>query len=244
MGVNYKTYSDYVGEICKTNNLSNFKCNPNYTYMLEHVNYNEGLEYLTNILKVGISYEDILEYCNINDSLGNPNKVNYGKLAVSPTSLRYIFQAYLIIDYIQKLNLPSIDIVEIGGGYGGLCIAIHFFLKKLNININSYSIVDLENITNLQNKYISSVYPLLNINYINSDTYGSTIEKNNLFLVSNYCFSEIDNVHQQMYIKLLFPKVSHGFITWNNIPLYNFGFDYKEVPEYPSTAATNKYVYF
>lgn len=250
MGVNYKTYSDYVGEICKTNNLSSFKSNSNYTYMLEHVSHKEGLEYLNHIINVGISHDEIIEYCTINDKIGNPNKVTYTcldnniNLSVSPTSLRYILHAYLILNHIKTLNSNGLNIVEIGGGYGGLCIAIHHFSKKYNIDINSYSIIDLENPSKLQNLYISKVCPLLNVNYFNAINYGSDIEKNELFFVSNYAFSEIDKEHQQLYIKSLFPKISHGFMTWNNIPVYDFGFKIKEEPEYPITASTNKYIYF
>ena len=243
--VDYNTYQNYVKYCIETNDFINFKNNPNYTYMLEHVNESEGMEYLKYILNSGITYNDIIEYSSINDNLGNPNKFNYeGILRISPTSLRYIHHANLIINHIKSLKLETIDIVEIGGGYGGLSIAIDFFSKKQNLNINSYSIIDLEHICKLQKIYISRVYPQLNINFIDSTTYGSDITKNNMFLISNYCFSEINNDHQQLYIKTLFPKISHGFFVWNNIPTYNFGFNFKEVDEYPSTSPSNKYVYF
>ena len=79
-------------------------------------------------------------------------------------------------------------------------------------------------------------------------TYGSNINDDNLFLVSNYCFSEIEHNHQMQYIAKLFPKVSHGFMVWNRIIVYNFGFTVKEELEYPLTGAwngnKNKYIYF
>jgi hypothetical protein len=49
---------------------------------------------------------------------------------------------------------------------------------------------------------------------------------------------------QKQYIATLFPKVSHGFMAWNNIPLYNFGFETKSETEVPLTGPVNKYVYF
>ena len=83
-----------------------------------------------------------------------------------------------------------------------------------------------------------------NVEFIDSKTFGSSITATNLFLISNYCFSEIDTYLQSMYIKMLFPKVSHGFMAWNFIPIYNFGFIYKEEDEYPLTGEGNKYIYF
>ena len=47
-----------------------------------------------------------------------------------------------------------------------------------------------------------------------------------------------------MYIKTLFPKVQHGFMAWNMIPIYDFGFKYTIEDEYPKTGDFNKYVYF
>jgi len=67
----------------------------------------------------------------------------------------------------------------------------------------------------------------------------------NLFLVSNYCFSEIGNKNQKMYIATLFPNVVHGFIVWNSIPVYNFGFNMEIEDENPNTGGLyNKYVRF
>jgi hypothetical protein len=65
-----------------------------------------------------------------------------------------------------------------------------------------------------------------------------------MFLVSNYCFSEISTEFQKKYIDTLFPKISHGFMAWNNSPTYYFGFEIKEEIEYPKTGNFNRYVYF
>jgi len=213
--------------------------------MLEHVNKKQGDEYIYYIKnKTNITEQEIIDFCKINDSIGNPNKEDFGFLICSPSSLRYIFHAHLILTLLSSLNLPSIDIVEIGGGYGGLCLAIQHFSKKYNISINSYSIIDLHIISNLQKLYLSKLVPSLNIDYVDASTFGSCISKQNMFLVSNYCFSEISKENQEKYIENLFPKVSHGFIAWNNIPLYHFGFKYMEEIEYPKTGPYNKYIRF
>jgi hypothetical protein len=65
-----------------------------------------------------------------------------------------------------------------------------------------------------------------------------------MFIISNYCFSEISEEFQKKYIDILFPKVSHGFMAWNMIPTYNFGFKFSEEDEYPKTGEFNKYLRF
>jgi hypothetical protein len=77
-----------------------------------------------------------------------------------------------------------------------------------------------------------------------STSFGEDIAKDNLFLISNYSFSEILPVFQQKYIKNLFPKVSHGFITWNHVPVFDFGYKCTIEPETPLTAAINKFLRF
>lgn len=235
----YDTYSNYVKEICDSGNISEFKRHPKYTYMLEHVLKSQADEYMHYIKsQTLITVDEVKEFCMINDYIGNPNKFDFG-FSASSTSIRYVFHAHLILTYLAKLNLP-VDIIELGGGYGGLCLAIHHFAKKYKISINSYGIVDLPDIGRLQNLYLSSINPALKVDiYSTFDVSGS-----NKFLISNYCFSEIADHLQKKYIENLFPKVSHGFMAWNMIPVYNFGFDYKEEEEYPKTGPMNKYVYF
>jgi len=240
----YDTYSNYVKEICDSGNISDFKRNPKYTYMLEHVLKEQADEYLYYIQRdTSFTANEIQEFCMINDYLGNPNKFDFGFIKASSTSIRYIFHAHLILAYLQKLNLPSVDILELGGGYGGLCLAVHHFSKKYNISIRSYGIIDLPNISRLQGMYLSSINPALKVEFVDSTSFGQGVTPKK-FLISNYCFSEITDALQKKYIEILFPKVSHGFMAWNMIPTYNFGFDYKEEDEYPKTASMNKYVYF
>lgn len=242
----YDTYSNFVGEICKTGNLTDFKLHPKYRYMLEHVTNESGYQYLTCIQNnTDISNDEINTFCSLNDSVGNPSKTDYHSVITSPSSLRYIYHAHLILSHLQKLNLPPVDIVELGGGYGGLCLSVHHFSEKYGIKINSYTIVDLPNIIQLQSLYLSKVNPDLQVNFVDGTTFGKNIDKSAIFLVSNYCFSEISAEFQKEYIQHLFPKVAHGFMAWNNIPTYNFGFSLKEEREFPHTGGKfNKYVYF
>ena len=187
----------------------------------------------------------IKEFCNLNDKVGNPVKFKFFDFETSPTSLRYIYHCHLILSYIKTLNLENLDLVEIGVGYGGLCFAIHFFSKFYNIKINSYTIIDIKSVCELQKLYLNIIeYDISNIEYLNSNTFGNDIKKENLFLISNYCFSEIESHLQQKYIDILFPKILHGFMIWNLIPFFNFGFETEIKVEIPCTGGGNKYIYF
>lgn len=244
----YNRYTDFVRVCLETNDLTNFKNNDNYTYMLEHVSQEQGIKYLECITKnTTLTTEEILLFCRLNDSISNPVKFYYSALKeyVSPSSLRYIYHSHLILSHIQ--NTKNTDIVEVGCGYGGLCLAILFFSKKYSVTLSSYTLVDLTDASNLQKLYIGKVNFLssVRLNFVDASTFGNTITNINLFLVSNYCFSEIHPFYQQQYIKILFPKVSHGFMAWNSIDTYDFGFRLKIENEEPLTGnEKNKYVYF
>ena len=235
----YNRYHNYVKNTL--NDISNFKNNQDYVYMLEHVSFEQGIEYIEHIIsKFNLSYDEITSFCVKNDSIGNPIKYNYSFVTCSPTSLRYILHALLILEYIKSLNLNNLDIIEVGGGYGGLCLAMYHYAYKFDLNFN-YTIVDLKYAGELQKKY-------LNLHSLSVDCvepYGEFLKGNEYFLISNYGFSEFDTEIQKKYISLLFPKVKYGFITWNyNTEPYDFGFYCKIIEEFPQTGGTNKYVYF
>jgi hypothetical protein len=127
----YSPYARYVNNIVTSNDLTNFKINRIYTEVLEHISQKEGYDYYNYIIKY-VQYDQIKEFCNLNDRFGNPNLVNIEGILCSPTSLRYIYFAYLIIQHFIKQNIHNPDIIEIGGGYGGLLLAINYLAPKFN----------------------------------------------------------------------------------------------------------------
>jgi hypothetical protein len=242
----YTQYVTYVKQINLTKDLSNFKNVSDYTYVLEHVSSSLGQEYLKLILKhTNLSTDDIIELSKINDSIGNPVKTTYdNNIIVSPSSLRYIWQAHIILTYFKKFK-NEIECVEIGGGYGGLCLTISNMAARYGIIIKSYTIIDLLDIIRLQEEYLRRHILNFPVFFQDATTYGEFIDNKELYLISNYCFSEISDYHQKKYIEVLFPKVKHGFLAWNFIPIYNFGFDLEICEEIPLTGGeNNKYVFF
>jgi hypothetical protein len=216
----YDRYIEYVKSIKEIQN-SDFKSHEDYTYILEHVSYDLGQQYLNVIKRIHFDIDDslILNYILLNDKYGKPKKHTYflnseTSFEASPTSLRYILHALDILKYYKTKNLKNI--VEIGCGYGGLFLAINFFSNELNIQIDNYFLIDLEDNNKLINMYLSEHSNVININYItkNANNYGADIDSNELFLISNYCFTEIDYVSRNRYIQYLFDKVKSGYIIW------------------------------
>lgn len=220
----YDSYISCIKTITHSNFLNtNFKSNNNYTGILEHVSYSQGLNYLTNILQEfsDININDIIELCKINDKYGSPNKYNYSsQFNCSPTSLRYIYHSLLILKHLKQTNITKI--VEVGAGYGGLFLSLNYFSRLLNVNIQHYYIVDLPETCNLIDIYLNynknNIY--INFSTHNANNYGKDINDTGLYFISNYCFTEITEEHRNNYITNLIPKISSGFIIWQNC--FNF----------------------
>jgi hypothetical protein len=256
----YSEYQNSVNNILKTNNL-NFKSDKAYNSILEHVSYEQGKSYISLIIELinedfkEITFDNINSYLFMNDKYGNPKKetfmFNDKKIICSPTSLRYVLHSLLILKYFKKTETTKF--VEVGCGYGGLFLAINYFSNLLNITIDNYYFIDLPEICGLIKNYLELHKNDIKINYSihSAYNYGLDINENELFFISNYCFTEIEEIHRNNYIKNLFPKVLNGFIIWQtifNLPIKNVNIIGKPVKriceEYPQTATISKKNYF
>jgi len=260
----YDSYEVFINNMLSTSHDFNFKNNKLYNSVLEHVTYDQGNEYIHLIEKFiveefpEILFENINNYLLLNDKYGYPLKYTFmcmnKEINCSPTSLRYILHSLLILKHVKSSNLEKI--VEVGCGYGGLFLAINYFSRILNIKINKYYFIDLPYICKLIQKYLllNEADVIIDYSIHSAYNYGTDINDNDLFFISNYCFTEIDEVHRNNYINNLFPKTKNGFIIWQtifNLPINNVNIIGKEiqkkVEEYPQTATIthkNYYVYF
>jgi hypothetical protein len=241
----YLTYRKSITDAFSWGNIHTFKSNGDYTYVLEHVGQDHGNEYY-RLIKSEFSIEDdkIGDFCRLNDSFGNPTKyfIPGCNIRVSPTSLRYIYHTCLILEHIRSLDLTDLNIVEVGAGYGGLALCMNFFGSD---RIRSYTCIDLPEALQLQELYLSKFQMKFPVSFVPCSTFGSSMDSTNLFMISNYCFSEISDTNRAKYSEILIPKVQHGFIVWNAIDVYDFGKgSVRVVDERPLTDNKNKYVYF
>ena len=192
-------YTNYTNYLNKDNSiLYSFKSNNDYCNILEHVSLEHGNDYLNLILNEFnfIDKTNIIDFCKINDNYGSPRLFYISKedlqLYCSPTSLRYIYHALIILKYLKETNCKNI--VEVGCGYGGLCLSINYFMKFFNITIDNYNIIDLKEPCNLIKQYLDLHKDNIHTNIIlhDSSTYGSNVNNNDLFFISNYCYTEIE----------------------------------------------------
>ena len=248
MDVSYENYKEVVKCNLSLDTKSwNFKHNPHYTPILEHVSSEEGLRYMKCLEKefreVFISnFKYIYDTIKENDSYGQPNKFKYTEeIECSPTNFRYIYHSFLILSHMKE---KCVNIVEIGGGYGGLCLYLYKLAPLFNITIQSYTIFDIEHVVDLQKKYLVQFNISIDAYTLNS----SFTIKDNSFLISNYAFSEISDSLQKTYIQKVVSKCNHGFLVWNHINLYEFtNHPTTSEIERPTTSKTdhkNIFVYF
>tara|TARA_B100001094_G_scaffold107015_1_gene102976 strand:+ start:4650 stop:5417 length:768 start_codon:yes stop_codon:yes gene_type:complete len=245
--------SNNVGEYlnsCRDAALDNryfnqFKQDPRYRQILEHVSFEEASMYASKL-----PIEEVLKNLNKfkeNDNYGNPDIHEFDDLGeVSPTTVRYIKNTF---DIINRFGSDIGNIVEIGGGYGGLC-------KVLSgaICFSNYLIFDLEEPNMLSKKYLSKFDDL--DGRVQSLTLEELGEIDGIdLLISNYAFSEVSLDVQEEYYENVIKKSKHIYMVFNPISSRNLkfsdfvdrltsdGFDVEYSCEHEESENCNKILY-
>jgi hypothetical protein len=188
-----------------TEAFDTFRSNPIYNVILEHVSYEQGLEYLKKI-----PTKERFEEFKKNDLYGGARRCHYIEVGdISPTTLRYIKVLY----DINKLfgNLAKKKIYEIGVGYGGQCRLLCSYFK----NIDEYVLLDLPPVLDLAKRYLN-FYPIstqLKFRTLNECSCDESVD----LVISNYAFTEISRDLQEVYMKKIIKKSKCGYITYNEI---------------------------
>jgi hypothetical protein len=207
MSIDYNSYLKVCEKAAKDESVfKNFKRHPDYTPILEHVSYQQGLEYLSEIKQ---NCPNLLKYMDrflTNDKIGNPNVYYFEdlKINISPTTLRYIKVLSDLINLFGRLD--EMNIIEIGGGYGGQCKIINDVY-----NPASYTLVDLPEVLKLNNKYLKDIENIIlrNIDDLSEIHYD--------LCISNYAFSEVERKYQIFYAEKIIKNSDRGYITCNFI---------------------------
>ena len=195
-----------------------FKNNGAYRHVLEHVSMEEGQQYLDEI---EIDYKDKLDEVKENDLYGTPIQCNYDGIGmISPTTVRYLKNTS---DIVNKFGTSFDSIVEIGGGYGGLCKVMSSFVK-----FEQYLLLDLEKCNMLSRKYLSH-FDLPTMSYQAEEIVN--VEDNFDLLISNYALSECNRETQMMYIERFVKKSDKFYLMHNNFHADNGNMSYEEFIE-------------
>lgn len=219
-----QNYSDYINSIkdALKNDLKDFKQDPRYREVLEHVPQFLGKEYLKNI-DYKIDKEKLKEYILLNDQIGFPETFYYDEIGInaSPTSLRYAYQANDILNYLSSNGITFIKILEIGAGYGGLPLALQFFAPLHGIIIMNIYLIDLREPIKLQKEYLKRHNKYQIVKFIYSDDIDELGElPEDTFLIANYSLSELSNKVCNDYLEYV-KKFRHAYINWNGEPYGN-----------------------
>ena len=186
-------------------NFKNFKRDPIYRSILEHLSKKQGKDYLDWIRNNDRVFFDQICKGVRNDEVGNPFKYKYDNIKFSPSTLRYL----KIGSEIKSLFNNDIgkNICEIGGGYGGQLVQLDSLFK-----INNYTIFDLPDVNKLITKYceITNVKCRLltkEVEEIDDTKYD--------FFISNYAFSELPKSLQVQYLPIL-KNSKRGYMIMNS----------------------------
>ena len=198
-------YTSAISNILSSDdNFNNFRHNKSgYTPILEHLNQNDGLIY-GNYVKT--NYPEMMKMVDSfkkNDSIGNPLTFNYDSFGdINPTTLRYIKFAG---DIKKRFgDLTDYNLVEIGGGYGGLVRV----LTELYV-FKSIKMFDLPEALKLQKKYLNE-FDINVETYTHEDEFN--IDKKTL-VISNYAWCECDIPTRQLYVDEIISKCELGYMV-------------------------------
>ena len=231
-GGNTEIWNYYLENINKQNNMNIFemdfkKPNHNSDSIYVHLGIGIGLGHsqgTQNIEEILLKYFEkeilnnkdyMITLCNKNDTIGKPNLFLSKYLGnTSINNIRYIYQSLHILNHIKYLQLNNVNVIEIGGGYGGLSFYIRNLSYIYNISINSYTIYDLEDVSKFQIRNQTE----LNNNIITKNLPDNINLKNQSFLISIYALSELIPSLIDDYNNLVLPFIKNGYLIWNCIP--------------------------
>jgi putative sugar O-methyltransferase len=150
-----------------------------------------------------------------NDEIGTPDKFSYDKIGkISPTTIRYIKNVFEMATLLKDTSVSRI--VEVGGGYGGLC-------KTLSVvcDFDEYVLIDLPEAVEVQRKYLSYFPELFaKCKFISCDDLEE-IKDVDLF-ISNYALSECDYDTQINYYDKLIFNSKFAYIIYNLVNFNDF----------------------
>lgn len=144
-----------------------------------------------------------------NDEVGGPRQlhtvaINGKDTAISGTSARHASVCASLYDLFG--NLDGMDIVEIGGGYGGLCRIIHGMWP----GIRSYTIYDRLEVSRLQQKYLKS-FGLSDVSFCSGPIRHASID----LTLASHSLSELNVEAQTVYADRILSRSQRGYIVWN-----------------------------
>jgi phospholipid N-methyltransferase len=186
----------------------NFRRNAIYQEILEHVNYETGKEYLSEITKNNPELLKNIDAFKKNDEFGSPETFDFASIGnISSSTLRYVKVAGDLISLFK--NLDNLNICEIGVGYGGQCRVLNSAASPAK-----YTLVDIKAALMLTQRFLDNF--ILN-SVVKYKTMNELEVQNYDLVISNYAFTELPKSIQDVYLKKIILNSKRGYITYNDI---------------------------
>lgn len=141
---------------------------------------------------------------------GNPRGIDFGGRFLARETCSQIYTAHRMIERIDAVvQLHKVNVVEIGGGYGGLC----FWLRRLlGSRAGRYAIIDLPEISAIQATFLSQALDEA-IALPDEAVSGAPVQ-----LVLNTCLAELDFAPDVVINQDSLPEmpeaIASGYLAW------------------------------
>ena len=205
---------DYVNAceefVADDSKFENFKQDSRYKVILEHISKEESDLFISEMKNVDSLTKKQLKEFRENDLYGNPELYEYEFFGnMSPSTIRYIKNTLDIFNFVGNKDIKNI--VEIGGGYGGLC-------KTMNVifDYDNYVLLDLPEAKKLSKKYTDK-FSKLNGKVLQLSLDELDEIENIDLVISNYAFSECSYSAQMKYYDDVISNSEYFYMVYNNI---------------------------
>lgn len=146
-----------------------------------------------------------------NDNVGQPTIHDFEEVSTSMGTLIYSWKSMLIKNFLN--GVPQKRIVEIGGGYGGMCVTMHTL-----VGFDEYVIVDLPDVVALCKKYLEHFPDIYDkVKFVSCDDLTTITDID--FLIADSSLAECDEETQLSYYNKLVQHSTRGYIIYNTLHL-------------------------
>ena len=216
-------YRSCLDRVVKDNHgLELFKSGhyPELHTIYEHAPPIESKSGLQFIIRRAPHILDKLDNLTINDKYGSPapssyftweyKDITYGP--VTNSTIRYIWN----LTYLEMLfeDLNDMDIIEVGGGYGGLFLTLNSYWDK----IKSYTFVDVPEANELVKNYLDHTninFGDTKLNFVAAPDVDTIFDNKYDLFISNWAFSELQTNTQNIYLNNIMPNCKRGACICN-----------------------------
>lgn len=199
-----------------------FRQDSDYKLILE--GWNEGGQVWLDEIVSKFGTEILLKYLPLfkrNDLYGSPTIYNYPIVGdMCPFTLKYVLDALRLIDKLG--NREYKNIVEVGAGFGSMCIVMHSLF-----DFDKYTIVDLPSVIGLTRKYLSHFPDVYSkVEFISCDELDCCQYQQFDLFISDAALSECNLQTQLLYFEKFVKKSKFGYINYNTLGVSDYASNY------------------